>query len=135
MELFFSTKSTSRLHQFGTKMLPGIFIEYELNSGGGWTEDFIIADWHDIENNVASEVHLQRFKSKEVEIARSIIYFLCRWFFKTRRVTHNVTLHATRESGASTRRKYPLRWVRRGYTLCRAHGCNSWQEEGDVADF
>ena len=27
-----------------------------------------MADWHDIENNVASEVHVKRFKSKEVGI-------------------------------------------------------------------
>ena len=30
-----SGKDRSRLHQFGTKMLPGIFIGYALNSGGG----------------------------------------------------------------------------------------------------
>ena len=27
--------------------------------------DLIITDWHGIENNVASEVHVKRFKSKE----------------------------------------------------------------------
>ena len=29
-----STKDKSRLHRFGTKMLPRIFIVYALNSGG-----------------------------------------------------------------------------------------------------
>ena len=33
-----------RLHQFGTKMDPGIFNRYALNSGGGWTRGMIIAD-------------------------------------------------------------------------------------------
>ena len=47
-------------------MIQGIFIGYALNSGGGWTRDLIIADWHDIENGVASGVHVKRFKSKEV---------------------------------------------------------------------
>ena len=46
-------------------MLPGIFIGYALNFGGGWSVDLIIVDWHHIENNVASEVHVKRFKSKE----------------------------------------------------------------------
>ena len=63
-----STKDKSRLHQFGAKILPGIIIGYALNSGGGWTRDLIIANWHDIENNGASEVYVKRFQSKEVGI-------------------------------------------------------------------
>ena len=60
-------------------MLPGIFIGHAVNSGEGWTEDLIIADWHDIENNVASEVHVKRFKSKEVDINKlqETFIFLC----------------------------------------------------------
>ena len=65
-----STKDKSRLHQCGTKMFPGVFIGYALNSGGGWTEDLTIADLHDIENNAASEVHVNRFKPKEVGIMK-----------------------------------------------------------------
>ena len=41
---------------------------YALNSGGGCTGDLIIAGWRDIENNVASVVHVERFKSKVVGI-------------------------------------------------------------------
>ena len=33
-----STKDKSRLHQLGTKIFPGLFIRYALNSGGGWIE-------------------------------------------------------------------------------------------------
>ena len=29
-----------------------------MDSGGGWTGDLIIADWRDMENHVASEVHV-----------------------------------------------------------------------------
>ena len=58
----------SRLHQFCAKMLAGRFTGYSLNSGGGWTGDSLITDWHDIEKNVASEPHVQRSKSKEIEI-------------------------------------------------------------------
>ena len=57
-------------------MLPGKFIGYALSTGGGWTEDLIIADWHDIENCVASEVHVKRFKSKEFGINK-FDRFLC----------------------------------------------------------
>ena len=73
--------------------------------------DLIIADWHDIENNVASEVHVKRFK-----------------------VTHSVKPFATRESRASTWERRPPLWARRGVTLCDAQGVDSLQEEGGVAD-
>ena len=65
-----STKDKSRLHQIGKQMLPGTSIGCALKSGGDWTEteDLIIAHWHNIENHVASEVHVKRFKSKEVGI-------------------------------------------------------------------
>ena len=51
-------------------MLPGIFIGNALISGGCWTGDVLIADWQDIENNVASKVHVNQFKSKEVGIKK-----------------------------------------------------------------
>ena len=41
-------KDKSRLHHFGTKMLPGMFIGYARRTGGGWTGNLIIADLHDI---------------------------------------------------------------------------------------
>ena len=30
------------------------------SQGGGWTEDLLIADWEELEKNVASEVHIKR---------------------------------------------------------------------------
>ena len=57
-----ATKDRNRLHLFGAEVLPEIFIGYALNSGGCWIGDLIITDGHDIENNVASEVHVKRFK-------------------------------------------------------------------------
>ena len=50
-------------------MLPGRLTGYALHFGRGWTEDLIIADRRDIEN-VASQVHVKRFKSKEVGIKK-----------------------------------------------------------------
>ena len=93
---------STNLHQFGTKMLPGTFIGYALNSGGGWTRLLIIADWHDVENNVASEVPGNRFKFEEVgikEIAGSIHMSLRRRSLKTRRsrTTSNSTPPESRE--------------------------------------
>ena len=39
-----STRDLSRIHQFGKKVLPGIFLGYELIAGGIWKGDFLIAD-------------------------------------------------------------------------------------------
>ena len=62
----------------GQKMRPKIILRYALNSGRGRTGDLIIAEWHDIENNVASEVHVKRLKSKEVGIKnlQGCFYFI-----------------------------------------------------------
>ena len=49
------------------KMFRGRLIGYVLNSGGGWTGDLIIADWHGIQKNVASEVHFERFTPNKLE--------------------------------------------------------------------
>ena len=119
-----STKGQSRLHQFVTQKLPVIFIGYGLNSGEGWTGDFIISDGHDIVNYITSEVHVKRFKSKEEECTtcNKYLYFLAHTVLRDKKVTHNVTPHATRESRASTRRQYPLLWARRSATLCSAQG-------------
>ena len=78
-------KDKGRVQQFGTKMLPGIFNGYVLKSGEGWTGDLILAGWHDIDNNIASELHVKRFKPKEVGIKKkpSISISLCRWFPRT----------------------------------------------------
>ena len=65
------TKDKSRLHQSTWyTMLQGKFIGYALNSGGGRTGGLIITDWHDTENIIASEVHVESFKFKVVGIKK-----------------------------------------------------------------
>ena len=94
---------------------------YTLTSGRGLTREtyLIIADWHDIEINVASEARIERLKSKEVGMTK-IAGCLRRWFSQGNKVTHNVKLFAIRESRDSTRWEYPLFWARRGVSFCRA---------------
>ena len=55
-----STKDKCRHHPFGAKMLPGIFIRYALNSGGGWAGDLIIADWDDVTSFLSEEVEINK---------------------------------------------------------------------------
>ena len=61
-----SAKDQSRLHQFGAKVLPGIFLGYALYAGGIWKGDIMVADIEELEEMDASELHARRLNAKEV---------------------------------------------------------------------
>ena len=61
-----SAKDQSRLHQFGGKVLPGIFLGYALHAGGIWEGDIVVADIEELEHMDASELHARRLNAKEV---------------------------------------------------------------------
>ena len=59
-------KDLSRLHQFGKKVLPGVFLGYVLYAGGIWKGDVVVADIEELEKMDASEIHVRRLDAKEV---------------------------------------------------------------------
>ena len=61
-----SAKDLSRLHQFGPKVLPGIFLGYALHAGGIWKGDILVADIEQLEQMDVSEPHARRLNAKEV---------------------------------------------------------------------
>ena len=63
-----SAKNQSRLHQFGTKVLPGIFLGFVLSAGGGgiWKGDKMVADIEELEEMDASELDARRLNAKEL---------------------------------------------------------------------
>ena len=61
-----SAKDRSRLHQFGAKVLPGIFLGYVLYAAGIWKGDIMVADIEELEEMDASELHARRLNAKEV---------------------------------------------------------------------
>ena len=61
-----SEKDTTRLHQFGPKFLPGIFIGYVLCAVGIWRGEIMVADIQELEEMDASEIHARRLNAKEV---------------------------------------------------------------------
>ena len=95
------TKDKSRLHRFGTKVLPGVFIGCALFSEGGWTGDLIIADWRDIgeQRRVrCSRRKIQVHRSWNQSIAGSIHLFFSQLVSpKTRRSPSNFTPPDSRE--------------------------------------
>ena len=61
-----SAKDISRLHQFGSKVLPGTFLGFALHAGGIWKGDIVFADTEELEEMGASELHTRRLNAKEV---------------------------------------------------------------------
>ena len=61
-----TAKDQSRSHQFGKKVLPGLFLGYALYAGGIWKGDVLIADLEELETMDASEIYSKRLNAKEV---------------------------------------------------------------------
>ena len=53
-----TTKDKSRIHQFGKKVLPGLFLWYALYAGGIWKGDVLVADFGEMMN--ASELYSKK---------------------------------------------------------------------------
>ena len=63
-----SARDLSRIHQFGKKVLPGVFLGYAVYAGGIWKGDVLIADLEELETMDASEIYSTIF-AKEVIFA------------------------------------------------------------------
>ena len=61
-----SAEDLSRLHQFGSKVLPGKFLGRALHAGWIWKGDILVADVEELEKMDASEIHARRLYAKEV---------------------------------------------------------------------
>ena len=61
-----TAKDQSRFHQFGKKVLLGLFLGYALYAGGIWKGDVLVADLEELETMDASEIYSKRLNAKEV---------------------------------------------------------------------
>ena len=61
-----TAKDQSRIHQFGKKVLPGLFLGYALYAVRNWKGDVLIADLEELETMDASEIYSERLNAKEV---------------------------------------------------------------------
>ena len=61
-----SAKDQSRIHQFGKKVLPGLFLGYVLYAGRILKGDILVADIEELETMDASEVYSKGLNAKEV---------------------------------------------------------------------
>ena len=70
-----TAKDQSRIHQFGKKVLPGLFLGYALYAGGIWKGDVLIADLEELETMDASEIYSKRLNAKEVIFPKKNLFF------------------------------------------------------------
>ena len=71
-----TAKDQSRIHQFGKKVLPGLFLGYALYAGGIWKGDVLIADLEELETMGASENLLEKTQCERGDISQTRrIYF------------------------------------------------------------
>ena len=61
-----TAKDQSRIHQFGKKVLPGLFLGYALYAVGIWKGDVLVADLEQLETMDASEIFSKRLNAKEL---------------------------------------------------------------------
>ena len=61
-----SAKDQSRIHQFGKKALPGLFLGYALYAEGIWKGDVLVADREELETMDASKIYSGRLNAEEV---------------------------------------------------------------------
>ena len=61
-----SAKDQSRIHQFGKKVLPGLFLGYALYAGGIWKGDILYVDIEELETMDASKIYSKILNAKEV---------------------------------------------------------------------
>ena len=61
-----TAKDQSRIHQFGKKVLPGLFLGCALYAGVTWKGDVLVADIEELETMDASEIYSKRLNANEV---------------------------------------------------------------------
>ena len=61
-----TAKDQSRIHQFGKKVLGGLFLGYALYVERIWKGDVLIADLEELETMDALEIYSKRLNAKEV---------------------------------------------------------------------
>ena len=77
-----SAKDQSRIHQFGKKVLPGLFLGYALYAGGIWKDDVLVADLEELETMDASEIYSKKTQCERGDISqrkRRIYFSNRRW--------------------------------------------------------
>ena len=65
-----TAKDQSRIHQFGKKVLPGLFLGNALYAGRIWKGDVLVADIEELETMDASEIYSKKTQCERGDISQ-----------------------------------------------------------------
>ena len=109
-----TAKDQSRIHQFGKKVLPGLFLGYALYAGRIWKGDVLVADLEELETMDASEIYSKRLNAKEVIFSqrrRRICFSNRRWTNQnTWRRSEPENIHLDTAASNSRRKSRRFSW-------------------------
>ena len=77
-----TSKDQSRIHQFGKKVLPGLFLGYALYAGGIWKGDVLIAEVGD-DGRIGNLLEKTQCERGDTSQTRRIYFSNRRWANKT----------------------------------------------------
>ena len=124
-----TAKDQSRIHQFGKKVLPGLFLGYALYAGWIWKGDVLVADLEELETMDASEIYSKRLNAKEVifpKEKREFIFPIAAWTNQTPwRKSRPENIHM---DTAATNSRRGSRWL--SWRIRRVSSTTSWLTSG-----
>ena len=127
-----SAKDQSRIHQFGKKVLPGLFLGYALYAGRIWKGDIMVAEIKELETMDASEIYSKKTQCKGSTISQTkweIHFSSRRWTNKIywrRSGTENIHLD-TGPPNSRRRSKRFSRRIRRVSTFTTSRLLSGWR--------
>ena len=109
-----TAKDQSRIHQFGKKVLPGLFLGYALYAGGIWKGDVLVAELEELETMDASEIYSKKTECERGDISQR----KRRNYFSNRRWTNQTSwrrsrpenIHLDTASSNSRRKSHRFSW-------------------------
>ena len=119
-----TAKDQSRIHQFGKKVLPGLFLGYALYAGGIWKGDVLVADFEELDRKLLKKT---RCKRGDISQRKRRIYF------SNRRWTNQNTWRGSGTENihldtASTNSRWESHWL--SWRIRRVSSTTSWRTSG-----
>ena len=113
-----TAKDQSRIHQFGKKVLLGLFLGYALYAEGIWKDDVLVEDLEELETMDASEIYSKRLNAKELVFPKER-----RSYFSTGRWTNRTPWRRSRLITSTSIRQRPIQGESNIDFLEESEGC------------
>ena len=110
--VLFTANDQPRIHQFGKKVLPGLFVGYALYAAWIWKGDILVADTDGLGNVDTSQTHPRRLNAKPIFTTKNGEHF--RWNSKlVWRISWDLEIHL--DARPIRKRQSVQRWSARKF--------------------